>query len=164
MNTLHKAIDQLEEFMTSTEKTVLIKGTQHFKKHLLALHIIGNVTEKCNILFRCNTIHNAGDFLKTKTPARAGKAYLFDNEHSVYIDTNSRFTWGKSPKEVDYSIVYPIDSLCKEYNKEVIIEDIIQRTKKKIFLISCKDVHDYQWLNQYVQRYVIYDQKQAKSI
>lgn len=164
MNTLQNAIEQLEEFMNSTERMVLIKGTEHFKKHLLALHIIGNMTEKCNILFRCNTIQNAGDFLKTKTPARLGKAYLFDDQHTVYIDTNSNFMWKKSPEEVDYSIVYPFDSVCKEQNKEAIIEDIINRTKKKIFIVSCKDSYDYDWLNNYVDRHVIYDQKLVKSI
>ncbi|MEH6945153.1 hypothetical protein [Bacillus sp. JJ722] len=164
MNTLSKAIEQLEEFMNSTERIVLIKGTQHFKKHILALHMVGNVTENCNILFRSNTIQNAGDFLKTKTPAKSGKAYSFNDHHSVYIDTNSSFTWKKSPQEVDYSILYPFDSVCKEQNKEAVIEDIIKRTKKKIFIVSCKDTYDYEWLHNYAYRQVIYDQKQVKSL
>ncbi|WP_019243736.1 MULTISPECIES: hypothetical protein [Bacillus] len=164
MNTLEKAKKELEEFMNSNQKVVLIKGTHQFKKHLLALHMIGKHSTNSKVLFRCNTLRNAEDFLQLKRPAKTGEAYIFQPNHQVYLDTNRSFNWRNTPKEIDYSILYPIDSICDDSSKIEIIEDIINRSKQKIFLVSWTDSHDYTWLQPYLCTTVIYDAEKEDPI
>lgn len=157
MNTIAKAIESLDEFMGSEEKVVLITGTHQYKKHLLALSTIGKGTNASKILFRVNALQNAPDFLKAKGPFKTGTAYKIGQNNSLYVDTIRSITWNKSPYEVDFSVLYPLDSTCKDNKKNEIVEDLISRTKKKVFVVSWTDMHDYSWLNEYVDRHVILD-------
>lgn len=119
--------------------------------------MIGKISTEADILFRCNTLRNAEDFLQLKKPAKTGEPYLFTPNHRVVLDTNASFNWKNTPDEIDYAILYPVDSVCKDSSKLEIIEDLIKRTKKKIFIVSWTDSNDYTWLENYISRTVIYD-------
>src|SRR5690625_1969902 len=122
MNNRKSAIKEIKNFIESdTEKVAVIKGTNQYEKHSLILEIISNEEEFKTGLFRSNSLQNvgmqlehAGYNIKSSTKFQSGKEYTIRNKTKIYFDSlNSSRTWGNSPCQLDFIIVYPIDPLCR---------------------------------------------------
>jgi len=101
-------------------------------------------------------MRNASDFLNVKKEMKTGESYRL-GENNLYVDTINPTSWKNTPREVDYGIVYPFDSLSKNTNKEEILNDLINRVSRKIILVTWTDNQDYSWVDNYVDQRVIYD-------
>ncbi|WP_050614879.1 hypothetical protein [Bacillus testis] len=158
MNLLESAKAGIIEFLENDrQKVLLLNGTEQFKKHLLALYMIGIFEKRGTLLFRTNTLRNAEDFLQMKSRAESGHAYTYNKSLSVYIDTNSSFLWKETPSSVDYCILYPLESIEKEEAKKTIVSDAICRTAKKVFIVSSKPQAIEDWLTEFVDAVVHFD-------
>lgn len=155
MNTRSEAKENLIEFMRSDEKVVFITGTHQYEKHPLALSVIKEHAKSSKVLFRTNSSQMLSSHFENKN-LKLGTFYKI-GENKLCFDTINRRTWGNLSWEFDYSVLYPLDSVCKAKNKEEILLDLINRTKKKVFLASWTDSYDYSWLHEYIDRHVIYD-------
>jgi hypothetical protein len=166
------AIKQLTEFVASdSEKVILLKGTHQYAKHSLILAMIAHYEEFKTGVFRSNSLQNVSMFLEQAGYKSAlgkrftsGKPYNLSGTSFYFDSLFTRSTWSKTPRELDFAILYPMDSFCeskKELKKEL-LEDILQRKRvKKVFIVTWTDLrHDYEWLNEYVDRTVIYDVKE----
>ncbi|WP_238655882.1 hypothetical protein [Paenibacillus piscarius] len=157
MNTRQNAEKEIREFLNSDESVILITGTHQYQKHSLVLEVLSEVASPSTVLFRANSMRNFGTILENPTATyKTGHGYGFGS-HRVYVDSIKSTSWTKTPYAVDFSIIYPIDSVCKNNSKEEIIQDLVQRTNNKVFLISWTDNYDYSWLDELVDRKVIYD-------
>ncbi|WP_059043969.1 hypothetical protein [Paenibacillus rubinfantis] len=157
MNTRQKAITSLVDFVNSKESGVLIIGTHQYQKHVLALQTLAQLKGPSTILLRVNSMRNLGTILEDHaTTYKTGTGYEIGN-HTIYIDSINTTSWRKTPVNVDYSVIYPIDSICRSNSKERIMDDLKRRTTKKMFLASWTDNYDYDWLAPYIDRTVIYD-------
>ncbi|MEH7320920.1 hypothetical protein V7113_29020 [Priestia megaterium] len=170
-NNVKNAIDQLAEFLKSNEeKVVLIKGTHQRKKHKLVFSLMQRAEGFKKGLFRVNGLNNTADFLKQagydipyNKGFKSGNAYAFRG-FNLYIDSLfTQSTWRNTPSQLDFAIVYPIDSFCDEKadKKQALINDVLQRKDiNKIFIITFTDVrYDYAWLEDTVDRVIVYDAK-----
>ncbi|KAA1180898.1 hypothetical protein [Paenibacillus sp. B2(2019)] len=157
MNTRQSAEKEINDFLNSDESVILITGTHQYQKHILVLEAISEVKCPSILLFRANSMKNFGTILEDHTTTyKTGYGYKF-GPHRVYVDSIKSTSWTKTPYAVDFSIVYPIDSVCKNNGKEKIIQDIVRRTNNKVFLISWTDNYDCSWLDEFIDRKVIYD-------
>jgi hypothetical protein len=158
MNTLTAAEKQLNDFMNSDEKCVLITGTHQFEKHVLALRTVAKQADRSNILFRVNALDNLGSILKSHNRKyKSGVAYKVGS-NNLYFDSLRSNTWRNTPQNIEYAILYPLDSVTKSNNQQEVIDDLFSFTGiKKIFLVSWTDRHDFSWVNEYIDRHVIYD-------
>jgi hypothetical protein len=169
VNTRKNAVNQLVKFIKSdSEKVVLIKGTNQFKKHSLVISLITQYECFKQGLFRSNSLQDIGLFLEQAgyqnvmgKKFAAGKSYNLSGIIFCFDSLFTRSIWGKSPNELDFALVYPLDSLCeskKELRNELLKDILNWKNIKKVFLVTCTDVrHDYTWLNDFVDRTVIYD-------
>lgn len=157
MNNKTNAINNIEEFLRSEERGMLLTGTHQNKKHTLILAALSELKNKATILFRVNGMDNVGSFLNNHDRRyETGHGYRL-GVGEVYIDSINSASWNKTPHHVDYAILYPIDSVCRMKNKDRVISDLLKRVEKKIFFVSWTDVHDYSWLDPNVDRKVVYD-------
>ncbi|AVR33505.1 hypothetical protein CN936_23055 [Bacillus cereus] len=158
MNTRQKATKELVEFLVSDEKCVLLTGTYQNEKHILVFSVLRAIQEDVKVLFRVNNLNNAGVFLGVEGgKMQTGKAYSAGNL-DIFVDSINDRSWNKTPRDLDYAILYPIDGVNKDSDKKKIIEDLFNyRNTKKIFLVSWTDNRDFGWLNDYIDRHIIFD-------
>lgn len=158
MNTRQRAAELLGEFMESDEFAVLITGTHQYQKHVLALQMLAMNNSRSTILFRGNHLRNFGTiFEDSSTTYKTGTSYTLNQYSNLYVDTINTTSWKYAPSTVDYGIIYPIDSVCNNNKKTRIIDDIKHRVTRKLFLESWTDNYDYSWLNDIVDRHVVYN-------
>lgn len=158
MNTQQKALRELEAFVHSKETCVLITGTHQYQKHRLALKVLGENLVDAQILFRVNAINNLDSILGSNfSKHKPGESYKL-GPNRLYIDSVNPRSWGKTPSVIDAAVLYPLDSVNRDKNKQEIIRDLLHLRKvKKLFLASWTDTHDFSWVNEYIDRHVIYD-------
>jgi hypothetical protein len=172
-NNRENAVKNLLEFIHSDEKVVLIKGTHQYEKHSLVLKLIHETDLKVGV-FRSNSLQNIATFLDHagyKVPLNkkfsSGNAYG-TGKTTLYFDSLfTRSTWSKSPNQLDFAVVYPMDSFCEKSQKAKgeLLEDLLTRKHiEKIFIVTWTDIrHDYDWLAEYVDRTVIYDAEEEDA-
>lgn len=78
MGNREKAVAQIEEFLESKEKCMLLTGTHQYEKHKLIMRILNKKLERHLILFRTNSMQNIEneEFLgwaKVKRNLKAGE-------------------------------------------------------------------------------------------
>jgi hypothetical protein len=167
-NNKENAVKELIEFINSDEKVILIKGTHQYEKHSLVLKLLTHSKDFKKGLVRSNSLQNIPTFLgHAGFKGLLGKRFAAGTPYNlngtiVYFDSLfTRSTWGKSPIELDFAMIYPMDSFCesKKDLKDELLDDILRwKNIKKIFIVTWTDLrHDYQWLNEYVDRTVIFD-------
>lgn len=164
MNTREKATKNIEEFLKSDEKCMLLTGTHQIEKHKLILQVINrSVLVKSRILFRVNALNNVESiFQNSRLKVKAGEPKKL-GRHIMYIDSINRATWDKVEKNIDYVIAYPLDSISGCSNREEIIENLLQtKGLKKLFLVSWVDVQDNTWLENIIDRKVVFDCEEEK--
>lgn len=167
--TRENAIKQLTEFMqSSSEKVVLLKGTHQFAKHTLVMDLITKDNDFKKGIFRSNSLQNISTFLsqagyKGAMGKRfvAGQAYNLSGTAFYFDSMFTRSTWGKSPSQLDFALVYPMDSFCEKSQnvKEELLDNLLRwKNINKIFIVTWTDLrHDYNWLSDFVDRIVIFD-------
>lgn len=166
-NNSENAVKHLMEFIRSDEKVVLIKGTHQYEKHSLVLKLINQCDLNVGV-FRSNSLQNIATFLDHagyKIPLNkrfsSGKGYRSGNTTLYFDSLFTRSTWDKSPPQLDFAVVYPMDSFCEKNQKTKVelLDDILNRKHiKKIFIVTWTDIrHDYDWLVEHVDRTIIYD-------
>ncbi|MDW8781987.1 hypothetical protein [Bacillus cereus] len=158
MNTRKKVTEELVEFLISDKKCVLLTGKRQNEKHGLVLSVLRAIPDDVKVLFRVNTLNSAGDFLGERgRKMQTGKKYSAGNL-GVFVDSINERSWNKTPQDFDYAILYPIDAINKDTNKKKVIEDLFNyRNIKKIFLVSWVDDRDFGWLNDYIDKHIIFD-------
>jgi len=70
--------------------------------------------------------------------------YYERNNKRIHIDTINPRTWGKTPRNVDLAIIYPVDSLISGENERQVnncIDDIDKRATKKIYVTWTDNVN-----------------------
>lgn len=168
-NNKENFVKELIDFVNSdSEKVILIKGTHQFKKHSLVMQLLTQYEDFKKGLFRSNSLQNIGLFLNQAgnkgllgKKFAAGTAYNLSGTTFYFDSLFTRATWGKSPNDLDFALIYPMDSFCesKKEIKDEFLENILEWKRiKKIFIVTWTDIrHDYTWLNDYVDRTVVYD-------
>lgn len=169
MNNRGNAIKQIHEFINSeNEKVMLIRGTHQYEKHSLVLELLEQSKNLKTGVFRVTNFQNVPLFLKqagydvpmNKT-ITSGKPYQLKNKIIYFDSLPTKSTWRNTPSELDFAIVYPMDSFCdkKKEVKEELMRDILEsKNIKKVFIVSWTDVRwDYEWLKPYVDRSIVFD-------
>jgi hypothetical protein len=168
-NNRENAVNQLVEFINSdSEKVILLKGTHQFAKHTLVMDLVTQTKDFKKGIFRSNSLQNISTFLshagyKGAMGKRftAGKPYNLSGTAFYFDSLFTRSTWGKSPSQVDFALVYPMDSFCEKNQqvKDELLDNLLRwKNIKKVFIVTWTDLrHDYDWLSEYVDRTVIYD-------
>ncbi|OBW56806.1 hypothetical protein A9987_22805 [Bacillus cereus] len=163
LNNQEVASREITEFLqSSNEKVMLIKGTNDYKKHSLVLKIINENKSLKRGLFRSNTLERVSVFFKDadlEIPHDAGKpagnTLLVKNKFFSF-DSFNKSTWGKTPFELDFALIYQIELYNKKTNelKEAFINNILEeKSINKIFIVSnVDDKGDYAWLDRCVNR------------
>jgi hypothetical protein len=163
MNTKELAIREIEAFLVSDGKCMLLTGTHQYNKHKLIMGVLDKHYKKKLILFRTNSMQNVTNrdflgFVGVNRPPKAGETIVIENNYYQIDNFNNRGTWHKSSSDIDFAIIYPTDALCHKQNYEA-IEDLLQyKSPKKVFLVSWTDNEPYD--NEFSKLYsehVIYD-------
>ncbi|MCU5039316.1 hypothetical protein FC702_22775 [Bacillus cereus] len=167
MNSCESATRQINEFLASDkEKVILIKGTDYKRKFSLVLEslIQNNNLNKGLLRFRTsNSISLFFDRTEYDVPKNIGKTkdvYLIKNT-TCHFDSFNKKTWRKTPSELDFALICPIESYNSEsdVSKEEFLQNILkEKTIRKILLFSHRDDKgDYEWLNRYVDSTIEFD-------
>lgn len=168
-NNLKNAYEKIISFIESdTEKTILITGTHQYKKHSLVLDILENHYDLKHGLLRSNSLDNIALFLeqagynvKLNKKFNSGDSYKIGTLSIQFDSIFSVRTWNNTNRDLDFAIIYPMDSFCEKDSKakDRLIKDILEeRNIRKVFIVSWTDTrHEYDWLNGVVDRKVIYD-------
>mgnify|MGYP005828836913 CR=1 FL=1 len=166
-NNRKNAIENLIEFIRSDEKVVLIKGTHQYEKHSLVMQLLDESDLNVGV-FRSNSLQNISTFLGHagyKVPLNkrfsSGKGYRTGTTTFYFDSLFTKSTWSKSPTQMDFALVYPMDSFCEQNQKtkdEFLYDILTRKSIKKIFIVTWTDIrHGYDWLTEYVDRTIIYD-------
>jgi len=161
MNGKQQAIEQIEDFLKSDEKCMLITGTHQYEKHKLIMKILNKYYKNASILFRINSMNNITNdaFVGLSKKNTAGTKLKIGNNKYEFDSFNTSSTWGRTSSAFDFAIFYPIDALCRSMKKEAIINLFQHKNIKKIFLCSWTDNLDYDYakFSEFFSRQVIYD-------
>jgi hypothetical protein len=159
-----QAIFQIEGFLSSKEKGLLITGTHQYEKHILAMKLINKHYKNAHILFRINSLQNITDdpFLGcvgVKKQPKAGEKIRIGNNMYEFDSIFNRGTWSRTDYKFDFAICYPIDALARERDSKPIEDLFKQKDIEKIILCSWTDgsEYDYPFISNYYDRHVIYD-------
>lgn len=156
---------EIIEFLKSdTEKVMLIKGTNDFKKHALVLKMINENKSLKRGLFRTHRLKSFSIHFKQTNPEvplnignQAGETQLVGDTFFSF-DSFDESTWGKTPSKLDFALIYPIELYNKKANelKEAFINNILEeKSINKIFIVSnVDDKGDYAWLERCVNRII----------
>lgn len=161
MNGKELAIKEIENFLRSNEKGLLITGTHQYEKHRLVMKIINKCYKNAHILFRINSMDNITDdaFIGLHKKPRAGEKIKIGNNYYEFDSFNTKSTWSRTCNDLDFAILYPIDALCRSMKKEA-IEDLYNDKKiGKILLCSWTDNlnYDFSKFSEFYSKRVIYD-------
>lgn len=100
------------------------------------------------------------------TKITSGKLYRLKNNTIHFDSLPSKSTWGNTPSELDFALLYSFDSFCekRKETKDELMRDLLEgKNIKKVFIVSCTDVrHDYEWLKPYVDRSIIFDAEEEE--
>lgn len=162
-NNKEQFIREINMFIESDEKCVLVTGTHQYEKHIGVMALLNQCMPHSLILFRSNAMQNLtersflGEFIQKKP--RIGEKFRIENNIYEADSFNNKSSWGKTSKSFDAAILYPIDAIAR---KDVSIECIDNlfgnKCIKKIFLISWTDCsYDFSIFDKYVDKRVVYD-------
>lgn len=155
MNTKEKVIAEINRFLASDNKYLLLTGTFQNEKHPLVLDMLAMTPGPLSILFRSSTMQNASLFLENKKPRSRGTPIILGT-HKIYLDSINKTSWRISPKQVDVGILYPIDAFSPSEG-HACVEDFLTRGAQKIFLVSWTDNVDLTWTDSLSCVHAIYD-------
>lgn len=167
MNNRANLISQIEDFMSSDEKCMLITGTHQYEKHKTVIEFLEEHYKGLSILFRSSgmcmlTNREFLGFAGVSKQPKAGAKFNIGRNLYQCDSFNKDSTMYKTSNDFIVAIVYPLDSILK--NGDISgIENLFSRNKvEKIFLITWTDrkEHDLTKISEYVNRYVIYDAKE----
>jgi hypothetical protein len=165
MNTKKKAMSDIEEFILSDKKCMLITGTHQFKKHVLVMAMIEKLYKNAKVLFRASGVEHTfttpnilGQFINKKY--KAGDLFRIGN--NIYsVDSYTRGdTWNKTANVFDFAIVYSIDGITANTKLIESIDNLFNNKRiNKIFLVSWTDHKndDMTIYNKFVDSKTIYD-------
>ncbi len=159
MNTKQQAAQAIVNFLASNDRVLFLNGTNQHQKHALALQAaITRYPAPATLLFRANSIEMADTFLRAVLTAKKPKPgeVMSIGGQSLYVDTINEKTWIKSPRAVDVAIVYPLESLQTDAGVAC-VHDFLQRGAKKIILVTCTNVKDFAWIEQFDPKRITYD-------
>lgn len=166
MNNKEQAAAQIEEFLQSDEKCMLLTGTHQYEKHKLVMRILNKHENKLLVLFRSNAMQNlnGNEFLGwagVKKNPKSGERLKIGSNTYECDSLNTSSTWSRTSGKFACALVYPIDPLCRSKNLEA-IDNLFRKEISKIFLISWTDSKDYDYsiFSKYVSRHVVYDAEQ----
>jgi hypothetical protein len=165
MNNKSNAIKDIEEFLKSNERCMLITGTHQFKKHVLIMALIDKYYKNAKVLFRTNGVGNAfdnrnilGQFEKKKH--KAGEYFKINNNYYCVDSFNREDTCWKTNDDYNFAILYPLDAITRKDIKTECIRELLNDKKiDKIFLVSWTDHREDELsiYNEFVDAKTIYD-------
>jgi hypothetical protein len=154
-NDIKAAATRLQQLMTSGSRAVIVDGTHQNKKHILVLGMLMSQTQGSRILFRVNSLQDASDLLGVSKAPAPGTPLKADG-HRLYVDSANSQSWQHSPAQVDYGVIYPLDSLDAD-SAAASIQDLFGRGAKQLFLVTWTDNFDRSWADIYSPGVVTYD-------
>lgn len=165
MGNKHETIYEIDKFLDSDEKGILITGSNAYEKHLLVMALLEKHYSGAKILFRINGMQNITDgaFLGSvgvnKQP-KAGEQIQIGHNYYEFDSLINRGTWDKTGRDFDFAICYPVDALAWKKNSEPIEELFKYKNIGKIFLCSWVDQPDYgySFLRQFYSRNIAYNE------
>jgi len=159
-----QSVAQIEEFLESNEKCMLLTGTHQYEKHKLIMRILNKKLDRHLILFRTNSMQNIEneEFLgwaKVKRNLKAGERIKIGKNFYECDSSNTSSTWHKTNHNFSCAILYPLDSLCRSEKLNAIDDLFRDKEISKIFLVSWTDQknYDYSIFTRYISRHVVYD-------
>ena len=161
MNTKEKATEEILSFLDSDEQVLLMTGTYQNRKHVLAMQLIFSYfPPPATILFRAGHADNFETYLRPiitlHSRPKTGKSIRIREGYNLYVDTINPKSWQSTPRNIDLAVVYPLDVLDED-NGDDCVQDLLRRNPRKILLISWTDNKDFNWVEQFNPRHVIYD-------
>lgn len=164
MNNKEQCYDKIIKFINSSNKCLLIKGTNQYKKHKLVIAIINQLYKDKKILFRINGLENIlnNDFLGwtgLKKKVKSGENIKIGNNYYQFDSMVRSNTWSNTDSKFKFAIVYPIDFIIREQKYEVLDNLFNDKEIEKVFLISWTDSERYNYdkIKKYTNSIVIYD-------
>lgn len=164
MNNKENAIRQIEAFLQSDEKCMLLTGTNQYEKHKLVMRVLNNQLENHLLLFRTNAMQNISNnehlgWAGVKRNPKAGERIRIRKNTYECDSLNSSNTWYKTNRKFSCALVYPIDPLCRDDKMDAIDDLFDHKDISKIFLITWTDRREYGYslFDKYVDRRVAYD-------
>ena len=167
-NNKQEFINNIQSFLDSEDKAILVTGTNQYKKHKLIMAMIDKNFKNANILFRTNGMENISNRefvgwtgLKKKIIKSGEKIRIGMNNYEFDTFNVSR-TWTRTSSKFDFAIVYPIDLMVRENKFDGIDNLYTNKDIKKIFLVSWTDSnsYDYEKISKYYNEHFIYDSKE----
>ncbi len=166
MNGKEQAIEEIEEFLKSDDKGLLITGTHQYQKHVLVMKILNKYYKNAHILFRINSMDNLTDdaFIGLSKKPKAGEKIKIGNNYYEFDSFNTRSTWSRTSNNFDFAILYPIDALCRSMKKDAIKDLYTDKNIDKIFLCSWTDNlnYDFSKFSEFYSKHVIYDAEEEE--
>lgn len=164
MNNREHAILQIQEFLKSDEKGLLMTGTHQYEKHKLVMRILDQQMKNHLILFRTNGMKNISNddhlgWAGVKKNPKAGERIRIGRNTYECDSSIVSSTWYKTNRQFTCAIVYPIDPLLRSGNLETVEDLFRSKDISKVFLVSWTDHkdRDYSMLSSYFAQHVIYD-------
>lgn len=164
MYTKEQATEQVEKFLLSNEKCMLLTGANQYEKHKLIIRILNRKLERHLILFRTNSMQNIENeeflgWVKVKRTPKAGEQIKIGKNFYECDSLNTPSTWYKTNYNFSCAIVYPIDQLCRSKKLDAIDNLFQNKEISKIFLVSWTDKkeYDYSIFEQYTFCHIVYD-------
>lgn len=164
MGNKEQATAQIEEFLQSSEKCMLLTGTHQYEKHKLIIRILNKKLERHLILFRTNSMQNIENeeflgWVHIKKNIKAGERVRIGRNFYECDSLNAVSTWNKTDNKFSCAILYPLDPLCRSKKLHAIDNLFQDKDISKIFLVSWTDQkeYDYSVYKRYISRHVVYD-------
>lgn len=166
MNGRDQVVKEIEDFLKTNERGLLITGTHQYQKHILVMKILNKYYKNAHILFRINSMDNLTNdaFIGLNKKLKAGEKIKIGNNYYEFDSFNTRSTWSRTSNNFDFAILYPIDALCRSMKKEA-IEDLYNDKKiSKIFLCSWTDHphYDFSKFSEFYSKRVIFDAEEEE--
>ncbi len=170
MNNKEECYKKIMKFMESSDKCILVKGTNQYKKHKLVMSFINKNYKNEKILFRINGMDNIlkSSFLgwtRIKKKVRSGENIKIGNNYYQFDSIITSNTWPSTDRKFKFALVYPIDPIIRNKKYDVLENLFIDKEIEKIFLISWTDKqkYDYKGLKSYIDSITIYDAEEENA-
>lgn len=165
MNTRANAIKDIEEFLKSDKRCMLVTGTHQFNKHILVMAVLDKYNKNARILFRANGVSNAfdnrnilGQFENKKH--KAGEYFKIHNNYYCVDSFDREDTWWKTNDNYKFAILYPLDAITRKDIKVECIRELLDDKKvDKVFLVSWTDHNedDLSIYDEFIDAKTVYD-------
>jgi len=162
INNRENFINEVNSFLRSEGKGMLISENHINEKHRLLIALIDKIYINSTILFRTDELSNITEYFKfhTMNTPTAGETIKFGHNFYQFDSYASEDSWSMTSEKLRIAIVYPIDQIKNNPIALQSIDDLYTNKEvDKVFFISHLNYKesDFSFLSRYIQRKCILD-------